>query len=60
MDGMWDHLPVNNLINLQRMAAIKTIDEQISKEWEAGYGCDVDTLLERRHAIVEQMKKGMA
>lgn len=53
---MWDHLPVRNLMDMQRMAAIKTIDRQILEDWENGYGADVDLLLERRHSLVEAMR----
>jgi hypothetical protein len=53
---MWDHLPVRNLMMMQRLAALKTIDRQITVDWENGYGKDVDLLLERRHSLVEAMR----
>lgn len=58
--GVWDHMPVMNLINLQRLAALKEIDAQIQQDWRGGYGSDVDALLERRQRIVEQMRRGLS
>jgi hypothetical protein len=57
---MWTHLPVDNLINRQRLEALREIDRQIREDWRAGYGLDVDRLLERRHRLVEQMREGRA
>ena len=55
---MRSHLGARNLISLQQLAAIKEIDERIRKDWQDGYGNDVDVLLERRHSLTEQMKEG--
>jgi hypothetical protein len=53
-----DHLPVRNLLALQQMAAIATIDRQIPKDWEAGYALDVDDLLERRKRLTDAVDEG--
>jgi hypothetical protein len=47
-----------NIYDLQRMAAIKTIDRQIAKDHAGGYGSDVDALLERRSALMEYLRSG--
>ena len=46
-----------NLLALQRLAALKKLDEQITEDHAAGYGVDVDKALERRYTIKEQMEK---
>jgi hypothetical protein len=53
-----EHSPVHNLISLQAMAALKQLDVQIAKDWEEGYGVDVDRLLECRHRLVRQLREG--
>ena len=52
------HLPARNLLSLQQMAAIATIDRQIPKDWAAGYGLDVDKLLERRKRLKDAVDAG--
>jgi predicted kinase len=51
---MWDHLPVSNLINLQRAAAWKTMGEEARRLLAEGYPVDADRVLdemaERRRA----------
>jgi hypothetical protein len=47
-----------NIYDLQRMAAIKTLDRQIAKDHAEGYGSDVDALLERRSALMEYLRTG--
>ena len=47
-----------NIYDLQRMAAIKTLDRQIAKDYADGYGSDVDDLLERRSALMEYLRSG--
>lgn len=54
----WDHLPVNNLIGLQQIAALKLIDRQIAEDWAEGYGPDVDALLERRKRLMDALGGG--
>lgn len=47
-----------NMLDAQRAMAIRMIDKQIAKDWAAGYGDDVDKLLERRKALVELIATG--
>ena len=55
---MWDHAPVNNLVTLQQIAAIASIDRQIAEDWRGGY--DVDPLLERRLSLMEHLRRQQA
>jgi hypothetical protein len=43
---------------LQQIAAIASIDRQIPKDWEAGYGPEVDELLERRKRLKDSVDEG--
>lgn len=48
------------MLRRQYVAALKLIDQRIRELWLEGYGVDVDVLLERRHALLEQMhREGM-
>jgi hypothetical protein len=47
-----------NIVDLQRMAAIKKLDRQIAKDHADGYGSDVDALLDRRSALMEYLRTG--
>ena len=53
-----DHVPAHNLLALQQIAAIATIDRQITKDWEAGYGLEVDELLDRRKRLKDAVDAG--
>ena len=55
---MWDHAPVRNLVTLQQIAAIASIDRQIVEDWRGGY--DVDPLLERRLSLMEHLRRQQA
>ena len=55
---MWDHAPVHNLITMQQIAAIASIDRQIAEDWRGGY--DVDALLERRVSLMEHLRRQQA
>ena len=55
---MRDHAPVHNLVSLQQIAAIASIDRQIAEDWRGGY--DVDPLLERRLALMEHLRRQQA
>jgi hypothetical protein len=47
-----------NVLDIQRVAAIKMIDRQIARDWAAGYGHDVDMLLDRRVRLMELLRTG--
>jgi hypothetical protein len=55
---MWGHRPVSNLIMLQRIAALKTLDREIQQLHAEGYHTDRDRLLEQRLDMMEQLRKG--
>lgn len=52
--GVWDHLPVQNLIDLQRLAALKQMGRRAKELYDEGYVADADRVLdemnERRQA----------
>lgn len=43
---MWDHLPVRNLIDMQRMAAWKQMGERARALLAEGYPVDADRVLD--------------
>ena len=43
---MWTHLPVRNLIDLQRMAAVKAMGQQAKALYDEGYHVDGDRVLD--------------
>lgn len=57
---MWSYLTPRNLISIQREAAIRELDRRIAEEHAAGYGVDVDRLLERRHELRRSIDEARA
>jgi hypothetical protein len=55
---MWSHLLPRNLLDFQRQAAIKALDDQIAKDHAAGYGTDVNALLDRRLQLMNLLRQG--
>jgi hypothetical protein len=53
-----DRAPHHNLLALQRIAALKLLDREIAAAWAADYGTETDALLERRHALLRQLRDG--
>jgi hypothetical protein len=49
---MWSYLPVKNLIDLQRDAAIEALDLQIAEDYANGYMVEVDRHLDRRLGLM--------
>lgn len=47
-----------NLLDLQRVAAISTLDKQIAADQAAGNRTDVDDALDRRFEIMESLRTG--
>ena len=56
---MWDFLTPANLITFQREAAIRLLDEEIHRDWQAGYGPDVDSKLDRRFELQQALEHGI-
>lgn len=56
MIAVWDSLPVRNLISLQQIAAIKTLERRIAQDARDGY--DTDDLLDEWARLVKLVKKG--
>lgn len=44
--GLWDHLPVRNLIHLQRIAAWQKMGEQAQELLAEGYAVEADRILD--------------
>jgi predicted kinase len=55
---MWNHLPVRNLIDMQRRAALEQMGEQARLLLAEGYAVDADRVLdemnERKRAWMEE------
>jgi hypothetical protein len=51
--GVWDHLPARNLISMQQIAALKTIEREMLADLAAGYPVDhkLDQWRELKHQI---------
>jgi hypothetical protein len=44
---MWDHLPVHNMISLQRAAAYKRMGQQAAELLAQGYAVEADRILDQ-------------
>ena len=44
--SMWNHLPVRNLIHLQRIAALKKMGQEAAALFAEGYAADADRVLD--------------
>lgn len=55
---MWNHLPVQNLVDLQRIAALKKMGQEAHDLHAQGYTADADRVLdemnERRRRWMEE------
>jgi len=58
--GLWNHIPVRNLIAMQQMAALKELERKIAKDHADGYGKDVDEHLERYFRLLNALKEPQA
>jgi hypothetical protein len=47
---MWDHIPVSNLIWLQRAAALKKMGQEARELYLQGYAVDADRILDEMNA----------
>lgn len=43
---MWDHMPVENLISLQRLAALKKMGQEAARLLAEGYTVEADRVLD--------------
>jgi very-short-patch-repair endonuclease len=43
---MWSHLPVRNLIDMQRQATVQAMGVEIVRLYDEGYRVDADRLLD--------------
>jgi hypothetical protein len=53
---MWSHLPVHNLIWLQRIAALKKMGQEARELLEQGYAVDADRVLDEMNARRERWR----
>lgn len=57
---MWDHLPIQNMIDLQRAAAYKRMGEHARELLAEGYAVDADRVLDemaaRRQSWLDERK----
>jgi hypothetical protein len=53
---MWDHIPVTNLIWLQRIAALKKMGQEAHELFQEGYAVDADRVLDEMNARRERWR----
>lgn len=58
MMTMWNHLAPRNIICLQRMAAIRQLDNEIQAAHREDYMVDVDRLLDERRRLMTLLSQG--